>query len=112
MLLSFTTFYNLTKACYYNTKEYRDENSKYKLKVYTFRYGWLGNTTTEILEFKEEIEEKVKYKISSKGSSIAHILLFKDPLGYLLDKTDSFNNTTSIIIYIYSLQITCISNLL
>jgi hypothetical protein len=103
MLLSFTTLYNLTKACYYNIKEYRDENGKYKLKVYTLRYGWLGNITTEILEFEEEIKEKVEYKIFSKGSSIAYILLFKDPLGRLLDEVDSFNNTTSIVIYIYSL---------
>ncbi|KAH8745527.1 hypothetical protein F5882DRAFT_387531 [Hyaloscypha sp. PMI_1271] len=47
------------KAYYYNTEEYRDEN-----------------------KFKEEIKEKVKYKISPKGSSIAYVLLLKDPLSY------------------------------
>ena len=103
MLLSFTTLYNLTKAYYRNTEEYRDENSKYKLKVHALQYSQLGNITTKILEFKEEIKEKVKYKISPKGSSIAHVLLLKDPLRHLLDEVNSFNNTTSIIIYIYSL---------
>jgi hypothetical protein len=110
MLLSFTALHDLAKACYRNTEEYRDENGKCKLKVHALRHGWLGNTTTEILEFEEEIEEKVEYKISPKGSGIAHVLLLKDPLGRLLDEADSFNDAASIIAHICSLQVACVSN--
>jgi hypothetical protein len=103
MLLSFTALLDFIKACYRNIKEYRDGNDKYKLKVYALRHGWLRNTITEILEFKEETEEKLKYKISSKGSNIAHVLRLKDPLGRLLDEADSFNNAASVITHICSL---------
>jgi hypothetical protein len=103
MLLSFTALLDLIKACYHNIKEYKDGNDKYKLKVHALRHGWLRNTITEIFEFEEETEEKLKYKISSKGSNITQVLLLKDPLGRLLDEADSFNNTISVIIYICSL---------
>jgi hypothetical protein len=103
MLLSFTTLLDFIKACYRNIKEYKDGNDKYKLKVYALRHGWLGNTITEIFEFEEETEEKLEYKISLKGSDIAHVLLFKDPLGRLLDEADSFNDAVSVIIHICSL---------
>jgi hypothetical protein len=103
MLLSFTALLDLIKACYRNTEEYRDGNDKYKLKVYALRHGWLRNTTTEILEFKEETEEKLEYKISPKGSGIAYVLLLKDLLGRLLDEADSFNDAASVITHICSL---------
>jgi hypothetical protein len=31
MLLSLITFYDFAKACFYNNKEYKDKDSKYKL---------------------------------------------------------------------------------
>ena len=103
MLLSFTILLDFIKACYRNIKEYKDGNDKYKLKVHALRHGWLRNTITEILEFEEETEEKLKYKISLKGSNITHVLLLKDPLKRLLNEADNFNNIINIIIYIYSL---------
>ena len=103
MLLSFAALLDLAKAYYRNIKEYKDGNNKCKLKVHALRHSQLGNTITEILEFEEEIEEKLKYKISLKGFSIAYVLLLKDPLGRLLDEANSFNNATSVIAHIYSL---------
>ena len=50
--------------------------------------------------------------ICPKGSSIAHILLLKDPLGRLLDKVDSFKEAANIIARICSLRVACFSNLL
>jgi len=110
MLLSFTALLDLAKACYRNIEEYKDGNDKYKLKVHALRHGWLRNTITEILEFEEETEEKLEYKISSKGSGITHVLLLKDPLGRLLDEADSFNDAASVIAHICSLQVACVSN--
>ena len=110
MLLSFTALHDLAKACSRNKEEYRGGDGKCKLQIHALRYGWLGNTTTEVLEFEEETDEKVEYKIWPKGSGIAHVLLLKDPLGRLLDEADSFNAAASVIAHICSLQVACVSS--
>jgi hypothetical protein len=110
MLLSLTALHDLAEACSYNYEEYREGNGKCKLQLHALRSGWIGNTTTEVLEFEEEIDESIQYKIKPKGSGIAHVLLLKDPLGRLLDEADSFNAAAIAVAHVCSLQVACVSS--
>jgi hypothetical protein len=57
-----------------------------------------------VLEIKEDNKENNVIKLPwPKGSSIAYMLLLKDPLGRLLEEADSFKEAVFIIINICSL---------
>jgi hypothetical protein len=104
MLLSIVALYDLARTCSRINKEYKDKAGKYKLNIYTLWYGWKGNTTTKVLEIKEDDEENNRIKPPwPKGSGIAYMLLLKDPLGRLLEEADSFKEAAFIIVNICSL---------
>ena len=100
MLLSFIALYDLIRTCSRINEEYKDKAGKYKLDVYTLRYGQKGNTITEVLEIEEDDVIKPPWP---EGFGIAHVLLLKDLLGRLLKEADSFKEAAFIIINIYSL---------
>jgi len=106
MLLSFVALHDLARTCSRINEEYKDKAGKCKLDVYALRYGWKGNTTTEVLEIEEDDEENDVIKPPwPEGSGIAHVLPLKDPLGRLLEEADSFKEAAFIIANICSLQV-------
>lgn len=106
MLLSLVALHDLARACSRNSEEYKDKAGKCKLEVHALRYGWKGNTTTEMLEIEENDEIKPPWPV---GSGIAHVLPLKDPLGRLLEEADSFKEAAFVIASICSLQVACVS---
>ncbi|KAH6667736.1 hypothetical protein B0J14DRAFT_658519 [Halenospora varia] len=106
MLLSLVALHDLARACSLNNEEYKDKAGKCKLEVYALRYGWEGNTTTEILEIEENDKIKPPWPV---GSGIAHVLPLKDPLGRLLEEVESFKEAAFVIASICSLQVACVS---
>ncbi|KAH7418741.1 hypothetical protein BKA64DRAFT_655105 [Cadophora sp. MPI-SDFR-AT-0126] len=109
MLLSLVALHDLARACSRINEEYKDKTGKCKLDVYALRYGWEGNTTTEVLEIEEDDEDNARSKPWPKGSGIAHVLPLKDPLGRLLEEANSFKEAAFIIANICSLQIASVS---
>ena len=106
MLLSFIALHDLIRTCSRINEEYKDKAGKCKLDVYALRYGWKGNTTTEVLEIEEDDEENDVIKPPwLEGAGIAHVLLLKDLLGRLLEEADSFKEAAFIIANICSLQV-------
>jgi hypothetical protein len=110
MLLSLVALHDLARTCSRINEEYKDKAGKCKLDVYALRYGWKGNTTTEVLEIEEYDEENDAIKRSwPEGSGVAHVLPLKDPLGRLLEEADSFKEAAFIIANICSLQVASVS---
>jgi len=114
LLLSLIVLHDLAKACYAISikEEYKDKAGKCKLDVYALRYGWKGNTTTEVLKVVEEDEDEENNGINlpwPEGSGIAHVLPLKDPLGRLLEEVNSFKEAAHIIANICSLQVASVS---
>jgi hypothetical protein len=110
MLLSLIALHDLARACSRTNEEYKDKAGKCKLDVYALRYGWKGNTTTEVLEIEEGDEGNNEINRSwPEGSGIAHVLPLKDPLGRLLEEANTFKEAAYIIASICSLQVASIS---
>lgn len=110
MVLSLFALHDLAMTCSRLHEEYKDKTGKCKLDVCALRYGWKGNTTTEVLEIEEGNEENDGTKPPwPKGSGIAHVLPLKDPLGRLLEEANSFKEAAFIIANICSLQVASVS---
>ncbi|KAH8674830.1 hypothetical protein BGZ60DRAFT_429799 [Tricladium varicosporioides] len=106
LFLSLVALHDLAVACVYNKEKYKDLTGKCKLDVYALRYGWEGNTITEVLEIEENGVIKSLWPI---GSGVAHVLPLKDPLGRILEEAESFGEAAFHMINICSLQIDCFS---